>query len=238
MIGQRRMQRVAAGPARAQPRCGTGQLAPVASTILFKMNVPHTVNQLAPSHGHGIAVGGQRQVANVVQRRDRCRPERLPGAVSELARDDLRAGLARFQPCHHGSARSEDDARLIGDRYHHYKLVRKLGDREIAAYLIYPTTASHPDPYYMLEHKITNKVFNFVWDRVSGEPRVKGLPEALVPQKWRKDADGKPLDIDGADADLPVLGVTVPEAILVAEWLGLWVTGDGHRRIQTKHQPA
>src|SRR4029453_4241080 len=60
----------------------------------------------------------------------------------------------------------KDGSRLIGDRHYHYARTRKAGDRELTAYLIYPTASSHPDPFYMLEHKVTNKVFNDAWEEV------------------------------------------------------------------------
>src|SRR5579883_418439 len=110
----------------------------------------------------------------------------------------------------------------IDDKFYHRKLTRTIGDRELTAHLIYPTSGNDHDPYYMLEDKITNKVFNSVWDRISGEEQVKDIAskKAFAPGKWRKDEAGNPLDLNGADADRPVLGVTVPEAMLVAQWLG------------------
>jgi hypothetical protein len=74
----------------------------------------------------------------------------------------------------------------------------------------------------MLEYKITNKVFDTEWDEVCKKAPGKVtplVPKKLVPEMWRKDENGAPLDINGVDANLPVLGVTLPQAILVAERL-------------------
>jgi hypothetical protein len=81
----------------------------------------------------------------------------------------------------------------------------------------------------MLEHKITLKVFATVWAEIDQAPETQAIRgKGLTPGEWRKDEDtGRVLVkekdggfiIDDADADLPVLGVTVPEAILVAQRL-------------------
>jgi formylglycine-generating enzyme required for sulfatase activity len=111
---------------------------------------------------------------------------------------------------------------LLVDKYYHKKLTRKIGDREIAAYLIYSNSAIRPEPFYMLEHKVTNKVFSEVWSRLASDMRVQNLlaDPSWRPDAWQKDDKGKPLDINGDDGNLPALGVTVPQAIVVAEWLG------------------
>jgi len=115
----------------------------------------------------------------------------------------------------------KNDTHQIGDRHYHKKLRHKSGNPTLTALLIYPTPSANVPPFYMLEHKITNKVFATVWKEVlaNRETEVKQLTNKLAPEMWRKDANGNPLDIDGVDADLPVLGVTLPEAILVAERL-------------------
>lgn len=115
------------------------------------------------------------------------------------------------------------DVKQIDDKFYHRKLTRTIGDRELTAYLIYATPGNDTSPYYMLEYKITNKIFNSVWDRISGEAQVKDISSrkaSLAPGKWRMDESGTPLGLNSADADRPVLGVTVPEAMLVAQWLG------------------
>ena len=73
----------------------------------------------------------------------------------------------------------------------------------------------------MLENKITNKVFQTVWDDLTGDPQVADIQNKrkLAPGAWRKDEDGTDLLIDGLDAALPVLGVTVPVPLLVANKL-------------------
>jgi serine/threonine protein kinase len=110
----------------------------------------------------------------------------------------------------------------IGDKRYHHRLVRTVAGEQLNAILLTPTNSDDPDPFYMLEHKITNRVFSAVWPTVDqgrlGD--LKSEREQFVPGRWRTNADGKALKLDGPDSQLPVLGVTVPEAILVAEALG------------------
>lgn len=117
----------------------------------------------------------------------------------------------------------KDGVKLIGDKHYHHTLMRKIGDRELVARLIYATPGAPVEPYYMLEHKITNRVFQTVWDRREVVARAKDIRDSkdkLMPELWWKDEDEQPLKLDGADADLPVLGITLPQALLVAQYLG------------------
>lgn len=138
--------------------------------------------------------------------------------------------------------------RLIGDKHYHYALKRTIGDVELTAYLIYPTAASHPDPFYMLEYKVTNKVFNTVWKRISDGSEVRSVRnknKEYIREAWRKGGQDRILDLDGADADLPVLAVTVLEALLVAEELNgtlptlqQWLKATGILEANENHGPA
>jgi serine/threonine protein kinase len=116
---------------------------------------------------------------------------------------------------------------VIGDKHYHHTLTRKVAGEELVAILVYPTRADHPEPFYILQNKITNRVFAQMWGEVlkgTQAPRAEDL-ERDFPTfgTWRKGAetvDGEFLGIDGDQAGVPVLGVTLPEAMLVADELG------------------
>jgi serine/threonine protein kinase len=122
----------------------------------------------------------------------------------------------------------------IGDKHYHLKLTHNVGGEDLVAILIYPTRDNDLPPFYMLENKITNRVFKKVWDEGMSEPmsdlfRFKTARGVFAPGEWKegavdhekKEGDAQyRLGIAGAQAELPVLGVTVPEAILVADRLG------------------
>jgi formylglycine-generating enzyme required for sulfatase activity len=141
-----------------------------------------------------------------------------------------------------------DGSHQIGERHYHARLTRKIGDRELVAHLLSPTNPTDPAPFYMLEHKLTNKAFKTLWDEAAGQAKVKQLLAAkahLLPGSWHTSESGKPLDLDSPDADLPVLGVTVPEAMIVAEWLGgtlpthrQWLKASGLLEGNQKDGPA
>src|SRR5204863_6354120 len=80
-----------------------------------------------------------------------------------------------------------------------------------------------PKTFYMLENKVSNRVFKAVWDQASALPQPDPLTGPRYPGRWRKGApgdDGKDLGIDAGQGRLPVVGVTLPEAMFVAEQLG------------------
>jgi serine/threonine protein kinase len=111
--------------------------------------------------------------------------------------------------------------------HYHQKLTRKVAGEELVAVLVYPTGPGDPEPFYILQNKITNRVFAETWREVM-RGRQATLAEQLqkdfsVFGTWRKGAetlDGDFLGIEGDQAGVPVLGVTLPEALLVARELG------------------
>jgi serine/threonine protein kinase len=107
---------------------------------------------------------------------------------------------------------------LDGKKYHN-KLTRDVGGELLVAVLI----MHEPNHFYILEHKITNKVFAGIWEKIKDKQSTNDVRDhdaKLVPDKWRTDENDKALDLAGADAALPVLGVTTPQAMLVAAELG------------------
>ena len=113
------------------------------------------------------------------------------------------------------------------------RLTRQVGDEQLELRLILPTSSVDPPAYYMLRNKVTNKVFRTVWDGAAADPNSRlsrflklhdrAITQALAPGKWRDgaiDLSGKPLGSTGPQDGVPVVGVTVPEAMLVAMELG------------------
>ncbi len=140
------------------------------------------------------------------------------------------------------------DPLVFGEKRYPRTLTRKVGDEELVAVLLYPKNVRGPQsPFYMTEHKITNKVFAAAWGTFGVQTQL-GLFQnrsGLFPEKWRLDASGKPLAFNGPAGDWPVIGVTVPEAILVAEHLGgalpsfqQWVKAAGLLEDGAKDGPA
>ncbi|MEO2087872.1 MAG: protein kinase, partial [Gemmataceae bacterium] len=112
-------------------------------------------------------------------------------------------------------------------------LTRQVGDDQLEVILVVPTMPNDPPAFYMLRNKITNRVFRTVWEAAVADPNSrpsqflrlhdKAMTAALVPGKWRDGAirnDGRPLGSAGAQDTVPVVGVTAPEAMLVAAELG------------------
>ncbi len=114
----------------------------------------------------------------------------------------------------------------------HKRLTRNVAGEDLVAILILPARPGEPPPYYMLENKITNRVFRAEWERAEGNPAsaVRMFQETnpelraqLLPGEWRKgaiDLKGNRLGIDGPQAEVPVVAVAVPEAMLIAQELG------------------
>jgi hypothetical protein len=109
------------------------------------------------------------------------------------------------------------EPRTIDGKQYPRKLTHK-GDETLVAILIATTEKDRLRPFYMLENKVTIRVFEQVWNEgmkeTGGElQRFESKNKHLVLGKWAAVAKGRP-------KDAPVLGVTVPEAILVAHRLG------------------
>jgi serine/threonine protein kinase len=111
---------------------------------------------------------------------------------------------------------------LTGGKRYHHRLVRTVAGEQLVALLVPQTKPDDPPTFYMLEHKVTNKVFNAVWKDMD-QAIVRDLQKEnglYVQGRWKTDENMKELQLDGTDGELPVLGVTVPEALLVARKLG------------------
>lgn len=117
------------------------------------------------------------------------------------------------------------DTVVIGDRHYHRQLARTVAGEPLVALLVTTTAADDLPAFYILRDKITNRVFAATWGRVP-EARiapVRARNAAFVPREWREGAvnsEGMHLGIDGEQTGAPVLGVTIPEAMLVAGELG------------------
>jgi hypothetical protein len=116
------------------------------------------------------------------------------------------------------------------------KLTRVVAGEPLTALLILPTgnRQGHPPPFYMLECKVSNRVFGEVWGWVEKDANTrfhtfdKGERDTLLPGRWRAGPidhaqNTKPptrLGTGGEMQAAPVLGVTLPEAMLAADKLG------------------
>jgi hypothetical protein len=134
-------------------------------------------------------------------------------------------------------AAEDDTVTLSNGKEYYCKLTRTVAGEELVAVLIPRSRADDPPPFYMLRDKVTNRVFAAEWERA---PTVLGeLTGDRYPGKWRlgaRNLDGADLGIDGPQAGVPVVRVTGPEAMVVAELLGgllpthqQWVKATGAR---------
>ena len=131
------------------------------------------------------------------------------------------------------------DVTLVFDgKTYHRRVARMVAGERLVGILVVPTPGqtNHPDPFYMLENKITNRVFAEMWkgvpiNQASDVARIKkDYPRYLKDDpQWRKGAERNDkeetdpdfyLGIVDAQGGVPVLGVTFPEAMLVAQELG------------------
>ncbi len=118
----------------------------------------------------------------------------------------------------------------LGEKYYHLKLTRNVAGEDLVAVLVYHTRPGDPEePFYILQNKITNRVFAKTWEDVeknqkSTVDRLKTGYTGFIPGDWRNGAvsiEGKGrLGITKLQEGVPVLHVTVPEAVLVAGELG------------------
>ncbi len=150
---------------------------------------------------------------------------------------------------------------VVGVTELHQRLTRTVAGEKLVAILIASSQENNLDlpSFYMLENKITNRVFAETWDEASNDtkselsryrnlPYVKPFVATLLPGKWKSgaiDIDGKDLGIKDDQAGVPVVGVTVPEAILVAAQLGgrlpthaQWLKAVGARADSQEPGPA
>ncbi len=121
---------------------------------------------------------------------------------------------------------------LPDGRRYYKQLVRSVGGERLTAVAIAPARPADPPLFYMLQDKVSNRVFRAVWERAASDAgssvalfrRNYGDRTAtLLPGEWRKgafDLTGENLGIDGDQEAVPVVNVTVPEAGLVADELG------------------
>lgn len=114
------------------------------------------------------------------------------------------------------------------------QLTRTVGGEKLIAILIAPTADADPPPFYILQNKITNQVFKAAWAEAESNPNsaLQTYRRSLtlddhrklhLPMLWEKGAtdwNGVELGIRDKQADVPVVGVTVPEAIVIARELG------------------
>ena len=123
----------------------------------------------------------------------------------------------RFAECEGWEPVEKADVVQIGDKFYPRKVTRKVGPQKLIAWLIHSTPGLEISPYYMTEHKITTGVFITEWEKVATGQTVTDLRKHggdLIRELWRKDEEGRETVSD--DPFLPVLGVTVPEAMVVA----------------------
>jgi hypothetical protein len=122
---------------------------------------------------------------------------------------------------------------VVAGRLFAKKLTRREADEQLVALLVWPTQPTDKGPFYMLENKISNRVFKAVWDRAEKnpasalrrfrDPLIPELRKLLFPGNWSagaRDWNDNPLGSAGEQAGVPVVGVTVPEAMVVARELG------------------
>jgi serine/threonine protein kinase len=136
-----------------------------------------------------------------------------------------------------------DKSETIDGKRYPLSLTRKVGTDTLVARLVYSKEKdpAHPPPFYMLENKISKRVFDTLWAELveDGESELYGsFPDpgqrttlTYWYDKSKEPKGGKrerPEQVRNLAPDAPMLGVTVPEAILIARRLG----GDLPRRRQ------
>ena len=133
-----------------------------------------------------------------------------------------------------------------GTRYHK-QVSRQVGDDTLIAIAVPRTANVEPSDlplFYMLRDKVTNRQFQTAWEDAQGTPKsalamvrrnLDDRAKWLLPGVWRQGAisraTGDDLGITGPQANVPVVGVTMPEAAIVAEaWGGDLPTYDQWQR--------
>lgn len=114
----------------------------------------------------------------------------------------------------------------------HKELTREVGGETLVALVVLPVSPDDPPPFYILRDKVTNRVFRAVWDAAENDPasavrkflkRFGNQERDFLPGKWRDGAltlAGDNLGTTGAQAGVPVVGLTMYEAGLAAAELG------------------
>jgi hypothetical protein len=114
------------------------------------------------------------------------------------------------------------------------RLTRRYGDQPVTLLAIPKTNAGDPDTFYIMEDKVWNDLFKAVMEDPEAQKRLKervrdsgltekpGFPNSIQLGQWRRGAtaDGRDLGIDGDRGKLPVMRVTVLEALVFADRLG------------------
>jgi hypothetical protein len=92
-------------------------------------------------------------------------------------------------------------------------LLEREGIPPVPLILIYETAKDAPAPFYIMENKVSNRLFGAF---------VKANPEALKSSNWEQGARDKAWhDLPAKEhQDFPVMNVTLPEAHKFAQWLG------------------
>jgi serine/threonine protein kinase len=115
-------------------------------------------------------------------------------------------------------------------------LTKKIGNQEVELLAIRKNNPNDPDTFYILRNKVCNDLFKAVMETEKAKetlqarlaesglqtekPEVPGDYIRLGQWKRGARAGGKDLGIDGPQGQLPVLRVTVLEALVFAELLG------------------
>ena len=127
-------------------------------------------------------------------------------------------------------------AKLSDGTVYHKTLTRTVEGIPLRAHAVPRTANRGPQTwpvFYMLENKVSNRLFAQVWAKAEATPgsalalarrNFDDRAARLLPGRWREGAirrdTGDSLGIDGAQADVPVVGVTMAEAAIVAAELG------------------
>ena len=121
---------------------------------------------------------------------------------------------------------------LDDGRRFHERLTRVVAEEQLTAIAIAPKRSTDPSLFYILRDKVTNRVFQSVWNRAATDPQSPVATfrrnhgehaNDLLPGKWKDGAfslAGQDLTIKGDQRRVPVVNVTMPEAGIVAEELG------------------
>ncbi|HYH64095.1 MAG TPA: SUMF1/EgtB/PvdO family nonheme iron enzyme, partial [Urbifossiella sp.] len=118
---------------------------------------------------------------------------------------------------------------VVDGRTLHKCLMRTVAGEELYAILIPPTRPDDLPPFYMLEDKVTTRVFKEVWvealwrEESAVDLYRRNLPRDQVPRYLPDDWHYLPHDPDTYRSEYdrtPVLGVNAVQAILAAKELG------------------